>query len=255
MSLSLRSLTPWCLSGIALFLLLGTGCEKRVEIPVEVHDTTIVRDTLVKPASGPAFVRFIRMPASQSQGDINLFEDRRTNLVFSTVTTFGSREYFAFKSDTSFMLHVNYYYQSQLIEDSIIIPSLAPQSLQTVILFQPIGTGMISTIINDSAKMSPAPQGMAYVRFLNGLSDFPQPEPILNVFLDSATTPLLSRPVAYGDAHGYVLVPAGLHRITLRAIGTESPFRSEQQAFREGGYYTARLSGLFGNEQFNISPE
>jgi hypothetical protein len=215
----------------------------------------LIHDTVTNTTGGPAFVRFIRLNAEDGQGDINLFENRANNIIFASVTGAPVREYHVMKSDSSMTIKANYFYQGQPIEDSIILPSLVPHSLQSVILFQQQGNGMIMSMISDSLKLVPPPKGFAYVRFINGLSNYPQPQPIVNVFLDDATEPLMPRPIAFGDAHGYVLVPEGVHELSVRAPGSTSAFLDVQVLVLSGTYYTAKLTGLFATHKLSVTPE
>lgn len=245
------------------------GCARTVETEV-LHDTDTViqHDTDTVRRDGPAWVRFINF---LTKGGVIVLRTAGAGTALADATQIMRKEYTPIRSDSLLVIYTDFYIGSDFRTDSITIPadSLEPSSLTTIVLFQVEQDGGIVRIApffaNDSLRLDPSPQGMAYIRFINGIADYPQPSPTVNLYMDNPDgAPLFldntgnSRPVSFLELRNYIPIAAGPHSFYVRKDGDPSVlYSSLQKLFRAGVYYTARLNGskTSGNDSFTIDEE
>jgi hypothetical protein len=250
---------------LALFGL--TGCEKIVEVKV------IETDTLRYPVTrkGPGFVRFVSMLPGPTDVTIALRKSSDKNSPFFTIAEDrSSSQYFPLPDSTATQIFAHFRVAGQDQVDSFWVPWLNPGELITCALFQVNGEApgrfrLKATFGNDSLRLRAPESGMAYLRLINGLSDYPSPQPMVNltlkkfdgepVFVSGGTEP---SHVGFAEFHNYVQVPAGLTHVFVKAKEDPTPLYTPTAFdFREGGYYTARLVGTraSGSDRFMIDTE
>jgi hypothetical protein len=234
-----------------------------------VVDHEIVHDTI----QGPAFLRFLAM-LNNTKGasplvDLKMFSPLNPQLFTEVNPTMGN-EFIAVDHDSSFILYASYFYGTGTQKfDSVTIPKLKSYSMTTVVLFRTNDINdpnrLYPVFADDSTRKSEAPAGMCYIRLINGLPDYPQPTPTVNVHIDDINAPPLfkdsitglSTPVSFQEIRNYVLMPAGQHTLYVRSETDNNQSLSTTQPFTAGQFYTIRLTGskIDGTDQVNIDPE
>ncbi|MEP7234798.1 MAG: hypothetical protein ABI778_05835, partial [Ignavibacteriota bacterium] len=246
-----------------------TSCSNTVDTQT-VHDTTTVikHDTI----PGPAFVRFLAMLNNTvSSGIITLRTENPSNaIIFTEVKPEMGKQFIPIVHDSSLFLYANYFYGANIQKfDSINIPSFKPYTLHTIVLFRTDDPGdpnrLFPIFADDSARSKLAPKDSCYVRLINGLADYPQPTPSVNLYLDDINSqPFfkdassgIASPVNYQEFRNYTLMPIGDHRLYVRSQTDVAQSYFSDQHFVQGGYYTIRLSGKrsTGTDQLNIDSE
>lgn len=261
---------------VAFFLLVQTlifapmilssfyGCAHTVEQQV-IHDTdTILQmDTTFRVPQGSAF---IRLTAFIDGGGPILLRTRvkGQEFLFSNALSQTVKDFIPVRNDTPFTLYAEYYNGATKLEDSISVPadSLFQFSLTSIALFQVTdGFGqsrLYPYFANDSMKNVPLGESMAYLRITNGLSDYPQPTPSVNVYVDDPNgTPIFTMPATYQEIRNYVVIPSGQHTIYVKSSTDGQQLYSIQKNFVGGMYYSGRLTGKkeLSSDQFSIDTE
>jgi hypothetical protein len=226
------------------------GCAHTVDSEI-IHDTDTVvkKDTIHKVPDGSAFIRFIAF--LQKGGTVLLKTVHDGNF-----TSFGAAlpqmtgEFIPIRRDTSLTIYADYYLgPGQPASDSISIPadSLKPYSLHTIALFQSTDSGssrLLPFFADDSVKGQTPISGKAYLRIINGLPDFPQPIPSVNIYLDDPNgTPVFDTSATYQEIRNYVPIPAGSHIVYVRSTSDPTVLYQTTLKFLEGIFYTSRLNG------------
>ena len=240
------------------------GCAHTVEEQI-IHDTdTVVQvDTTFRNPNGPAF---IRLTSYIEGGGPILLRTRIDNInyIFGNALAQTVKDYVPVRNDTSFVLYAEYYNGTTKFEDSVSVPadSFAANSLVSIALFQlSDGTGPIRlspTFAYDSMKKVPPGEGTSYFRLTNGLADYPQPNPIVQVYLDDQNgSPLFTIPVTYQEIRNYVVIPSGQHTIYIKSSINGDLLYTLQKNFVSGLYYSGRLVGrkALGTDQLTIDTE
>lgn len=253
----LRSLALLLISGAAL---LGS-CTK-TETVVE---TKTVHDTIVAPLPrGPAWVRFISM--LPEAGTVTLWTDAaKFNPPLANALTYSTMSFVPIDDSVGVTLYPDYYVNSVRYLDSINIGVRPPYSLSTVALYvreNHDGTNRINAVVvDDSARIQPPPPHMCYVRFLNGMADYPS-QPYLFLGYDNAknsvwhdgTTPIGA--LATNDVLNYTLLQTGAgstqHKLYATTYDGEI-VDSVTRNFTEGHYYTVRVWGRKSNQTNRMS--
>lgn len=262
-------------SFIGLILLMAfitifglAGCEKIVEVQVP-GPTDTLRIPVV--AKGYAGIRFVSMLNDPGYSIIQLRHGVGVNSpILAQAYEQSSNLFVAVQDSTAMQLYAHFIINGKAVVDSFTIPALDPGQLVTCALFQindPVeGSVRLKPVYgNDSLRLKKAPEGKAYLRLINGVVDYPTPQNLVNVTLNTqdATPIFIDResgdpmPVGFGEFHNYVEVPAGANRVFVKTPGDPSPvYPTQQWLFDEGGYYTARAvgSGEFGH-RFLIDTE
>jgi hypothetical protein len=250
---------------LPFFITIFGSCAHTVDYDTKQSVDTLVRvDTFHPP--GPAFIRFLAILNNGSI--ISLYPSKTSTTPFASAQSQMTSPYIPVGTDSAFKLFASYHINSVGYLDSVSIPAekLTPFSLTTIVLFETDGavdTALFPFFANDSAKKVPAPAGWCYLRLVNGLADFPTPQPAMNIHLDSITGPPLfmngtnDAPVYYQTVRNYVLVPAGNHNIFATNESDKTQLYTSAQTFESGKYYTARLTGRkqSGTDQFVIDQE
>lgn len=246
--MNLRSVAlPLLLSGAAL----AASCTK-TETVVE---TKTVHDTIVTPRpQGPAWVRFISM--LPEAGTVTLWTDAaRQKPPLANALSYSTMSFIPIDDTAGLTLYPDYYVSSVRYLDSINIGVRPQYSLTTIALFireNHDGTNRINAVFaDDSARTIAAPPGKCYVRFINGMSDYPS-QPYLYLGYDSpqnsvwhsGTAPLGA--LATNDILNYTLVSTGpgttRHQLYATTYDGEV-VDSVNRSFAEGHYYTVRVWG------------
>jgi hypothetical protein len=246
--MTLKSLLlPIALAGAALV----SSCTK-TETVVE---TKLVHDTVLTVPHGPAWIRFISM--LPDGGSVTFWTDaQKQDPPFAQALSYSSSNYYPVADSSPLVLYADYFANGNRYLDSINIGTLKQYSLSTIVLYlieNHDGTSHIyASFANDSTKLSDAPAGQAYVRFLNGISDYPS-EPKLclsydvatNYIWHSGTVPVPSY-FATSEIQNYTLVPTGSgptrHRFYATTVDGEV-VDSTNRTLTEGHYYTIRVYG------------
>ncbi len=240
------------------------GCAHTVEQQV-IHDTdTVVQvDTTFRNANGPAF---IRLTSFIDGGGPILLRTRINNVdyIFGNALSQTVKDYVPVRNDTAFTLYAEYFNGTTKFEDSISVPadSFSANSLTSVALFQVSdGTGpsrLYPYFANDSMKKVSPGEGTSYFRLTNGLADYPQPTPTVQVYIDDQNgTPIFTVPVTYQEIRNYVLIPSGQHTLYIKSSIDGQLLYTLQKTFVSGLYYTGRLVGRkeLGSDLFTIDTE
>jgi hypothetical protein len=237
---------------IPLIAGLSLNCAHTVDYQT-LHDTdTVIHRDTIHP-TGPAFIRFLAV--TDNKGTISLKSATTASAPWLVALPQMDLQYVPIRSDSSFTLYAEYNagpFPGSIHRDSILVgDSLNAFALTTVVVFQTRDTLLFPYFINDSQKKIPSDPGKCYIRFVNGLADFPQPTPSVFVHLDNVDgTPIFTDgsgvdvPVPYQTAHNYVQIPAGGHTIYARSVTSSNDKYSRALNFENGKYYTARLVGL-----------
>lgn len=242
---------------------LSLNCAHSVDYET-LHDTdTVIHRDTIKP-TGPAFIRFLAILDNGST--VVLKSSPLASSPFTTASSQIDQKYLPIRNDSPFVLYASYF--TGLLPgtqhfDSITIPadSLKSFSLTSILIFQTRDSGIFPLFANDSLKKVNAPKGFCYFRFVNGLPDYPQPEPSVNIHLDNSdASPLFNNPpgaVLYQEMRNYVLIPIGFHNVIARSEIDPTQFYSASLNFEEGHYYTARLVGIraLSTDKFIIDAE
>lgn len=230
---------------------LSVNCSHTVDYQT-LHDTdTVVHKDTIHP-KGPAFIRFLAV--LDNGGAVTLYPKQGAGTPFVNALPQMTSEYIPVRNDTSFKLYATFHTNTNQFLDSLTVPadSLSPFSLTTIVLFETnsTDTALFPYFANDSAKKVNAPPGMCYIRLVNGLADFPTPQPAMNLHLDNTTSPpLFTDPsgsdasVFYQSAHNYVLIASGTHTVYATNESDKTQSYNITVDFKSGKYYTARLVG------------
>ncbi len=248
-----------------------TGCAHTVDYQ-SLHDTTTVlhHDTI----PGPAFIRFLAMLNNNNISGIVLLKlsNPQNPVLFTEVNPQMSKEFVPIAQDSSLFLYASYFYGTGTQKfDSITIPGFKPYSMHTAVLFRTNEQGdpnrLFPVFADDSLRRVIAPKDSCYIRLINGLPDYPQPTPQVNLYIDDINAPALFKdktnglpsPVSFQEIRNYVLIPAGSHQLFIRSQADADPAHaySTSQQFTAGEFYTIRLSGAKadGTDQMNIDAE
>jgi len=263
-------------SEIMLFLVMlfplpfFTGCATTVDYQTQHDTTTLIRHDTIP---GPAFIRFLAMMNNKSSASptIPLTLDSILNpVLFTSANPEMGKQLIPIQHEHSFVLYASYYYGIGTQKfDSITIPGFKPYSMHTIVLFRTNDPGdpnrLFPIFTDDSARKSDAPKDSCYVRFINGLPDYPQPTPSVNIYIDDINAPAffkdpntgLPSPVSFQELRNYELMPIGPHRIYVRSPADVTQSYWKDQSFVQGHFYTIRLSGIKsdGTDQLNIDSE
>jgi hypothetical protein len=131
---------------------------------------------------------------------------------------------------------------------SISLPSLAVGSIITVAVFD-TNQGIVQIALgNDSAKSTLPPPGYCYLRFVNGVPDYPSPYPQVYLDLDGTDTSVFlsngfDRPYGWKEISPYALIPSGQHAVNLRDAPLGNIIYTNTSQFKSGLYYTAHITG------------
>jgi hypothetical protein len=245
-----------CLFVLPFIAGVSLNCAHTVDYET-VHDTdTLVhRDTLHP--SGPAFLRFLAV--TDNKGTISLRTSRSATAPWLVALPQMDLQYVPVRSDSSFTLFAEFNagtFPGSLHHDSIFVPgdSLTPFSLRTIVVFQTRDTLLFPYIVDDSMKKVVTEPGYCYIRFVNGLPDFPQPTPSVYIHLDGVNgTPVFKdaggndEAISYQSVRNYAKMPAGGHTLFARSVTNQDDFYTAALNFESGKFYTARLVGLKSN--------
>jgi hypothetical protein len=169
------------------------------------------------------------------------------------------KQFIPIPRDSSFVLYASYFYGTGTQKsDSVTIPRFGPYSLHTIVLFRTndaVDPNRIFPIFaDDSVRRLIAPKDSCYIRLINGLADYPQPTPQVNMYIDDINgSPFfkdkatgIASPVSFQEIRNYALMPAGSHQIILRSQADADPAHafSAIQQFIPGEFYTIRLIGM-----------
>jgi hypothetical protein len=244
----------------ALFLVTVNSCTKTVTQTVDSTFRDTVRDTAIVPAGGAA-LRFISMFPTSIANSMDLTTDSGgSNRAYYT-TNVTSPYYIQVPPSTplTYYLFIN---QSTYL-GPISLPSLAAGSITTVAVFDTNQGTVQIALGNDSAKSTSPPAGYCYLRFVNGVPDYPSPQPLVYLDLDGTDTSVFlsngfDRPYYFKEISPYSLIPSGTHTVNLRedrALG--NIIYTINSTFQSGLYYTAHITGTqaAGNVVFAIDAE
>jgi hypothetical protein len=229
-----------------------TGCAHTVDYQVQ-HDT----DTLVHHDTipGPALVRFLSVLNNGTLSPIiNITTKSPLNIdLFASADQYMRKQFYPIPHDSEFYLYTTYFISAGQKSDSIPIPSLKPYSMTTIALFKSSDPNdpdrLAPFFANDSLRKNIAPKDFCYVRLVNGLQDYPQPFPTVNMHLDDIhSVPLFKSTVGYKEIGNYILIPAGNHTIFVRSETDASQSYSANQLFVSGEFYTVRLTGKHADQ-------
>ena len=241
--------------------MISSGCSKSSPTEVDtlrVHDTLTHRDTIIHKDTvihidtllvGPAHVRFISFLDNGSS--ITLKSSSGNNAPpIASATPQSIKSYLPIRSDTSLTIYATFSDGSLLKNSLFVIPSLGPQELVTIALFQ-TGNDLSPVFGVDSAIAQQAPPGFAWLRLINGVSDFPVPSPRVNAWFDTFSNPPVYRdPMTHAEADvpyqglaNYVLVPSGQHTVLIKGPTGSTAIYTASHFFVDGGYYTFRTTG------------
>jgi hypothetical protein len=246
-----------------------TGCAHTVDYQA-MHDTATVlhHDTI----PGPAFIRFLAMlNNSQTSGIVLLrMNSPQGQVLFTDVNPQMRKQFIPIPQDSSFVLYASYFYGTGTQKfDSITIPPFKAYSMHTIVLFRTNESGDPNRIFpifaDDSVRRLTAPKDSCYIRLINGLPDYPQPTPLVNLYIDDINAPAffkdkatgLPSPVSFQEIRNYVLMPAGQHQLFVRSQGNVTIFYQTSQQFIPGEFYTIRMTGAKkdSTDQMNIDAE
>jgi hypothetical protein len=241
---------------LALSAVLGTaaivGSCTKTETVVE---TKIVHDTIVTAAPhGPAWIRFISM--LPEAGTVVLWTDReKANPPFTNALSYSSTAFLPILADTPMTLYADFFVNGIRYLDSINIGAQSQYSLTTAALFvreTHDETTMNAVFVNDSARVVPAKAGECYVRFIDGMADYPASQPQLCLAFDSHDNSIWRegnqpQPVwATSTILNYTLIPVGrgaTHHVLYATTTDGEVVDSVNRTFTEGHYYTVRVWG------------
>gem|GEM_PF-2346779 len=235
----------------AVFVLSINSCTKTVTDTVydTTHDTVHLHDTI-----GPALIRFISMlPDSITGGSpvvLSFSSDPKTASFFAGNTIGGS--YYPVAHDTAIQYYV--FFAGRLF-DSIPMPKLRPNSVNTYALF--LNTkGQIYYVppASDSTKLKTPPSGYAYLRFINGVPDYPVPVATFYLDIDTVGNSYSlyhlngqPRPIGFTEISEYALVKAGTHKVFVSAPYSSDADFTVPFSFQDGSFYTAHVTGSHSN--------
>jgi hypothetical protein len=238
------------------------SCSHSVEYQIQ-HDTdTLIRHDTI---SGPAFLRFISILNNTSASGIItlLLNSPQSKILFADATQQMGKQFTPVPHDSSFKLYASFFYGAGLQKtDSVTIPpTLKSYSMTTIAFFStgdPANPVLFSVFADDSARRFLPPKDFCYIRLINGLPDYPQPNPSVNMHIDDTHAPAFFKDnVNYQEIKNYVLLPAGNHTIYVRSETDITQSYSLTQQFDAGGFYTLRLFGHHadGTDQLVIDME
>lgn len=223
-----------------------------------ITETKYVHDTLYR---GPAFVRFFAMLPNSNPTLVLKTGLEAGSSIFAGVEQRCDGSYIPITADSAYVLYATYLLPSgQTAIDSLVIPAdLAAGTLWTGrIIQQSPENRLIYDFYQDSLKLRKPPAGYAYIRFFNGVNDYPSSGPAVQLFIDTNSTGLFTdvSSVLYQSMHDYVPIKVGSHIITVKGTDGITAYTSSGM-FNEGGFYTARLTGLHENstDKFLIDQE
>ena len=240
-----------CILFLGLFTsVLFFGCAHTVDysprdtVTINHHDTVFHHDTL----TGPAFLRFITVLNEGTTSPFILITMKNGDL-FTTAGNIMTNEFLTVPHDSVFYLYASYFIDASTKKnDSIPIPRLKSYSMTTIVLFKTTDASdpnrLSPVFVDDSVRRNLAPNDSCYIRLINGVPDYPQPFPSVNLHVDDIHAPALFKDNAsYQEIRNYVVMPAGNHQIYVRSETdiTQSYFASQQ--FIAGKFYTVRLTG------------
>jgi hypothetical protein len=233
--------------GVLAVLTLSSlsSCTKTIVQTVDVIDT--VHDTV----SGPALIRFLSMLPDGSTISIRKTASGNDAL-FASATSYSTPLYLPVRPDTAVRYFL--YLSSQFsVFDSIPVQSLAAGSINTYALFLDASTPprILPAWGNDSVKLVAAPAGYCYLRFINGIQDYP-PNAELYLDLDSIGNYVFPQPVHFGSIGNYTLVPIGNHAVMIQQPFASEALIAKNQSFEQGAYYTARAVGKESDQSANL---
>jgi hypothetical protein len=243
------------------------GCAHTVEYQTQ-HDTDTVihHDTI----SGPAFLRFISIlnnpigPPSVSPIVSLSTQGFQNPDQFASVGPVMQNQFYPVPHDSAFYLYASYFIDATNTKknDSIPVPKLKPYSLTTIALFKNNGISDFNRLSpvfsDDSVRKNLIPNNSCFVRLINGVPDYPQPFPSVNMHVDDINAPPLFKDnVSYQDIRNYVLIPAGNHQIFVRSETDVTQSYSQSYQFMAGQFYTIRLTGKHtdSSDQLTIDAE
>jgi len=237
-----------------LLAMVTTSCKKET-----ITEVKVVHDTVLR-GSGPAMVRFVSLMSTSPSYIILRTSVDQSSPIFTSAYNYASNVYTPVKPDSSFTLYAHYQSSAGTpLVDSVVIPGdLEGGKLWTGVIYQTSDNHLVYNFYDDSVKLQPATPGYGYIRFVNGLSDYPEPSPAVNLYVDTVNgTPLFENVVLYQDAHDYVPIKAGNHNVYVRGTADQNAIYQKPVLVAEGGFYTARLTGSksFGSDLFSIDPE
>ena len=230
-----------------------SDCSHSVDV---VHDTLYRHDTI----PGPAFLRFLAiLNNSKISGIVQLRLFRQNNPdLFTQVNPEMAKQFIPINHDSTLVLYASYFFGTGTGTqkfDSLTIPPRKPYSMTTIVLFRSNDASDPNRIFpifaDDSLRKLEAPSDMCYIRLINGLPDFPQPSPTVNLHIDAINAPAffkdaatgLPSPVSFQEIRNYELMPAGQHMIWVRSETDISQEYHTSQQFVQGQFYTIRLTG------------
>ena len=246
-----------------------SACSNSVQVQT-VHDTdTLYRHDTIP---GPAFLRFLAiLNNSKTSGIIHLklYNTQNPDL-FTDVNPEINKQFIPINHDSTIILYASYFFGTGTQKfDSITIPPRKPYTMTTIVIFRSNDPGdpnrLFPIFADDSVRKFIAPKDSCYVRLINGLPDYPQPNPSVNMHIDDIHAPAFFKdmttgqpsPVNFQEIRNYVLMPAGQHQIWVRSETDISQFYTSSQLFIPGQFYTIRLTGskADGSDQLNIDSE
>lgn len=247
--------------------LFFSACSHTVDVQT-IRDTVYRHDTI----SGPAFLRFLAVLNNSKTSAIihlKLFSPLNPNL-FTDVNPDMRSQFIPVNHDSTLELYANYFYGTGLPKnDSLTVPPRKPYTMTTIVLFRTNDVSdpnrIFPVFADDSLRRLEAPIGMCYIRLINGLPDYPQPSPTVNMHIDDINAPAffkdpttgLPSPVNFQEIRNYVLMPAGTHQIFVRSETDITQSYNATAQFIAGQFYTVRLTGskADGSDQLNIDAE
>ena len=239
------------------------SCSHTVE--VRVHDTDTVIQVHHDTIPGPAFLRFISIlnNASGTSGIITLLVNSpQSKELLTDASQQMGKQLNPVPHDSTFKLYASFFYGAGLQKsDSITIPPLKSFSMTTIAFFSTGDPGnpvLFPVFADDSTRKLLPPKDFCYIRFINGLPDYPQPNPSVNMHIDDINAPTFFKDnVNYQELRNYVLLPAGNHTIYVRSETDITQSYSAPQTFYPGAFYTIRLIGKHadGTDQLVIDTE
>ena len=246
-----------------------SACSHVVDVQT-VHDTdTLYRHDTIP---GPAFIRFLSiLNNSKTSGIVHLRLNSPLNPdLFTDVNPEMRKQFIPLIHDSTVVLYGNYFFGIGTPKnDSLTIPARKPYSMTTVVLFRSNDASdpnrLFPVFADDSLRKFIAPKDSCYVRFINGLPDYPQPSPTVNMHIDNINaTPFFKyittgqpTPVNFQEIRNYVLMPAGQHQIFVRSETDITQTYSTSALFVQGQFYTIRLTGskAEATDQLSIDSE
>lgn len=244
-----------------------SSCSHSVDVQT-VHDTLYHHDTI----PGPAFLRFLGiLNNSKTSGIVHLkmFSPQNQDL-FTDVNPEMRNQFIPVNHDSTLVLFASYFFGTGTQKfDSLTIPPRKPYTMTTIVLFRSNDPGdpnrLFPIFADDSVRRFISPKDSCYVRLINGLPDFPQPSPTVNMHIDDINAPAFFKdnttgqpsPVNFQEIRNYVLMPVGQHTIYVRSETDISQKYQSSQLFVQGQFYTVRLTGskAEGTDQLSIDPE